>query len=234
MQGIYAIRNKVNGKRYIGSTNNFRRRWGMHEYALKKGNHYNGHLQRAWNKYGKESFVFEIVEEVEGNNRALLDHEQAYLDKEFVTGTLYNIALDVVSATRGRKLGAYSESRRNKISLSISKYYETHDHPWLGRHHTEETKQKLRKAKEGHVPWNKGGGEYLSRETRLGIIEQQAGPYPAFYNVKTGECIPAGKNLRRMCRERGLCSVVMRYVKTGTTNQTRDGWMLAGTRKNES
>lgn len=40
--GIYEIRNTVNGKRYIGSTVNFKRRWWAHRAKLSeahKGKH---------------------------------------------------------------------------------------------------------------------------------------------------------------------------------------------------
>ena len=60
--GIYAIVNKVNGKRYVGSAVNFKKRAIIHKYHLKKGTHHCEHLQRAWNKYGPESFAFVILE----------------------------------------------------------------------------------------------------------------------------------------------------------------------------
>ena len=68
VQGIYQIRNKNNGKVYIGqvyATKGANRRWLEHRAALRKGNHYNPHLQSAWNKYGEVNFSFEILEVVE-------------------------------------------------------------------------------------------------------------------------------------------------------------------------
>ena len=43
--------------------------------------------------------------------------------------------------TKGKKL---SKGTRKKISASLKQYYLTHDSPMKGRHHTEETKEKLK------------------------------------------------------------------------------------------
>ena len=94
MQGIYQIRNRANGKKYIGSSNDIGRRWRRHKRNLDNERHFNSHLQRAWSKYGKEGFVFEILKEVKGNKESLLAREQEYLDRGFELGNLYNTALD--------------------------------------------------------------------------------------------------------------------------------------------
>lgn len=56
--GVYEIVNTVNGKRYIGSANNFELRWRMHRSQLQRKVHHAIALQRAWNKYGASSFIF--------------------------------------------------------------------------------------------------------------------------------------------------------------------------------
>ncbi len=60
--GIYKILNKINGKFYIGGSYNAIRRGSDHFYKLLKNSHANKHLQSAYNKYGKEAFIFEVVE----------------------------------------------------------------------------------------------------------------------------------------------------------------------------
>lgn len=43
--GVYIIRNKINGKVYVGSTiNKIKRRWQDHLKRLKRGTHANTHL----------------------------------------------------------------------------------------------------------------------------------------------------------------------------------------------
>jgi len=76
--GIYKIVNRVNGKYYLGSSVNIKKRWKTHRCDLRHNRHHCIHLQRAWNKYGEKSFIFEIVEEV--NKKILLEKEQYHLD----------------------------------------------------------------------------------------------------------------------------------------------------------
>lgn len=60
--GIYIIKNLVNSKIYVGSTKiAFHTRKTKHLNSLRNNTHYNEHLQNAWNKYGEENFVFEIL-----------------------------------------------------------------------------------------------------------------------------------------------------------------------------
>lgn len=59
---IYTITNKINGKIYVGKTYNFFNRKSQHKCALRENTHENRHLQRAWNTYGEDSFIFEILE----------------------------------------------------------------------------------------------------------------------------------------------------------------------------
>lgn len=63
--GIYKITNKINGKYYVGSSSYINQRWSTHRKLLNKNKHYNPHLQNAWEKYGKESFDFIVIEEIE-------------------------------------------------------------------------------------------------------------------------------------------------------------------------
>lgn len=65
ISGIYEIRNRVNGHRYIGGTCNTYARWHGHRGALRRAKHPSRRLQAAWDEYGEDAFVFRIVEEVE-------------------------------------------------------------------------------------------------------------------------------------------------------------------------
>lgn len=110
VSGIYAIRNKKNGKMYIGSAVHLGSRWVHHRSHLNLGNHHNIHLQNSWNKNGEEFFEFLILELVEDKNY-LISKEQEYVNS---IRPEYNI-----SPTAGSALGMkLSESARNKISLS--------------------------------------------------------------------------------------------------------------------
>lgn len=78
LSGIYKITNKINGKFYIGSSNSIFYRWLNHASDLTNGNHTNYKLQRAFNKYGLESFSFDVIELHPGEG--LNKREQYYLD----------------------------------------------------------------------------------------------------------------------------------------------------------
>lgn len=50
--GIYYITNTINGKFYVGSSKNIKKRWARHIRDLNNNNHHNIYLQRSCNKYG--------------------------------------------------------------------------------------------------------------------------------------------------------------------------------------
>lgn len=59
---IYAIKNKINNKVYIGITENIRQRQNRHLNNLRNGDHDSPGLQNAYNLYGEENFYFEVTE----------------------------------------------------------------------------------------------------------------------------------------------------------------------------
>lgn len=54
-------------------------RWDEHKKELNKGIHNNKHLQRSWNKYGEDAFVFEILERCDNNDKAY-QREKYWID----------------------------------------------------------------------------------------------------------------------------------------------------------
>lgn len=59
---VYVIRCVTTGKVYVGSTCNFERRRREHYSRLRRGCSDTATLQNAWNKYGEDAFVFELME----------------------------------------------------------------------------------------------------------------------------------------------------------------------------
>ena len=61
--GVFAVRNTVNGKIYIGSARNLKSRWLTLKGQLDDRWFANAALQADWNTYGAEHFVFEVLED---------------------------------------------------------------------------------------------------------------------------------------------------------------------------
>lgn len=78
VSGVYRIRCSPTGKVYVGSSLTLGKRLNGHRRKLVTGKHANAHLQAAWNKYGPDAFVFEVIETVDAEY--LLDVEQRHID----------------------------------------------------------------------------------------------------------------------------------------------------------
>jgi group I intron endonuclease len=75
---IYKITNEVDGKFYIGSTNNLIKRYYTHINHIRTGKNSCVKLIRAVNKHGEDNFKFEIV--CECLTEEVLKIEQEYID----------------------------------------------------------------------------------------------------------------------------------------------------------
>lgn len=66
---------------YIGSCKEFKRRSRGHISSLRKGTHHSKKMQNCFNKYGEDSFVFEVLEVMLGSTELTRQiKEQEYLD----------------------------------------------------------------------------------------------------------------------------------------------------------
>jgi len=98
--GIYKITCTSNEKSYIGSSLDIINRWSKHRSYLRKRKHHCSHLQRTWDKYGEDSFTWEIVEIVDPaipykERRSLLvTKEKVYLAELFSSGKQLNVSSD--------------------------------------------------------------------------------------------------------------------------------------------
>lgn len=77
--GVYLIHCQTTKKNYVGSAAfSLKQRWSRHINDLNKNKHCNRFLQRSWNKYGQNAFLFIVLEECEVNGCIKL--EQKYVD----------------------------------------------------------------------------------------------------------------------------------------------------------
>jgi group I intron endonuclease len=106
--GIYRITNIINNKIYIGSSRNIKKRFYHHKGVLKNNKHCNKYLQYSYNKYGKENFIYEILEIC--NENIIIEREQFYID-------LYNPDYNILKTAYS--FSGYKKSREviEKIAL---------------------------------------------------------------------------------------------------------------------
>jgi hypothetical protein len=62
--GVFQVKNLANGRFLLGSSLNLEGPLNGHRFMLRMGSHRNEALQRDWNAYGPDQFVFEVLEEV--------------------------------------------------------------------------------------------------------------------------------------------------------------------------
>lgn len=81
MYYIYKIENLINHKKYIGLTNNIKRRSCRHFGDLKRGVHDNHFLQKEYNIYGKENFSINIEYKADCSSKEISQKEKEYIKK---------------------------------------------------------------------------------------------------------------------------------------------------------
>jgi hypothetical protein len=77
--GVYQVLNKVTGEVYVGQSKIPNNRRSRHWELLRGGKHENPNLQEAYDKYGKDAFVFKILEHCEPDK--LLEREEHWINK---------------------------------------------------------------------------------------------------------------------------------------------------------
>lgn len=207
MIGIYKITNIQNNKVYIGQSTDVEDRIAHHRSSLRHNKHENSHLQRSWNKYGEDSFMFEILDICE--EQALDDKERYYIEMYQATdqnhgynkedgGSLNkHMSEEQKAKMRKAKEGMYigennpmygvhlkcQEEKKKKLSEMfkgkkrpecarviseeekrvLSVRFSGSGNPFYGKHHSDETRKKVRESKRNHpVLCVETGQEYIS------------------------------------------------------------------------
>lgn len=171
--GIYCIENIINNKKYIGQSIHISRRWSEHKYELKNNIHENDYLQKAWNKYGSDNFIFSIIELCDINE---LDNKECYyisLYNTFDRNYGYNLISGggvnrIISEETREKLR--QASKRRKIFPDMSGV----NSPMYGKHLSQETKEKIRQS---HI------GKKSSEQTKQKLSQLRIG-------ANNSNCVP--------------------------------------------
>jgi len=115
---IYGIFNKLNGKLYIGITNNLKRRWQEHRKNSKKITNQSYAIHHAIAKYGTSNFIFKSIEKVTDlDNANLREVEWIKLLKEFGY-QLYN-ETNGGDGTKGHSR-PWTEDQKQHMSIVMS------------------------------------------------------------------------------------------------------------------
>lgn len=193
MAVIYRITNMANNKYYIGSAESFARREWQHKYDLKRGMHKNPRLQAAWNKYGEEMFVFEVIEEVpDGIN--VLQIEDTYLFKIVGNEDCYNINTGAESPRTGIIL---SDTAKQNISVGRKGKHAGKNHYRYGKTVSDEVKKKISDAQRGKT---KAPGRKVSETGKAKIkAAVEAGHYNHWSGKKHTEEAKAKMSKRIIC-----------------------------------
>lgn len=138
MRGLYAIRNKVTGKYYVGETLYLRKREIQHFSNLKTNKHENDYLQKSYNKYGKDAFEFIILEADNSFTLEELNEKEKYYIEYFDSyKNGYNLTVGG-EGTQGRLLTEEEKKRKSQEMKGEKNHF-------YGKQHSQETKKLLSK-----------------------------------------------------------------------------------------
>jgi group I intron endonuclease len=170
---IYKITNIVNGKVYIGQTGqDVEARFIQHRCCLRHNRHANGHLQNAWNKYGPDNFLFEVLD----SNVDALNIDT--LERRWIN------QYDALNPERGYNMQSGGGARRFNSEETKRKISQKNK----GKKRTEAEKQKMSLRMMGN---SISKGNKLSELTRSRMSSARSGKNNvrsrAIINTETGE-----------------------------------------------
>jgi group I intron endonuclease len=164
---IYKIENTVNGKVYIGQTGNWKLREIQHRSDLKRGRHGNCHLQRAFNKYGKQAFTFTVLVD-NLPEKYLDDMERGFIatfrtmnpeygyNKESGGCANKKASEETKEKLRQASLKMSEETRRKMSEAKLAYFANGGIHPKQGTKQSPESIEKIRQKKLGKPSPKKG------------------------------------------------------------------------------
>lgn len=194
--GIYGIQNTVTDEWYVGQSANILKRRGTHIRNLLANKHENKHLQRSFNKYGKENFCFQILEHC--SIEELNDCETKWIMEKDSKCHGFNMTeggdgirgfcfSDEVKAKMSQIHRGHPVSEEQRRKLSEAKSGEKH-HQW-GKSISDETKAKISKTLSGEgCFWY---GKRRSQEVKDAVSKANKGKPPV--NRKSVICVEIGE-----------------------------------------
>lgn len=190
---VYSYTNKINGKKYIGKSNNLKDRTDKHKRAKNGCKIFN----RAMKKYGINNFNFEILETVDTDEKAKT--QEIYWIAYFKTNVCRygkDAGYNQTDGGDGMTGFAHSEATKQKLSIAFSgtnnpmfgkHHIAGENNPMFGKHHTDEAKEKISKANRGKKPPNTKITQELANILRKEYIpyKMTAEKLATKYNIST-------------------------------------------------
>lgn len=123
MNYIYCYTNKLNNHKYVGQTNNFKRRKREHSSCSfnPKASSYNDLIHQKIREYGLENFEVEVLEILYTNDQSIVDEREIYwidkLESFCGTGKGYNRTIGGQGLQRGSRIFTKEEIKEIKEQI---------------------------------------------------------------------------------------------------------------------
>lgn len=186
--GVYRIVHIGSGTIYIGSSKYVGKRLLGHRRDLDRGRHCNAYLQRTWNKYGADSFLFEPLIKCGLEERR--QREAEMLDEHIARGVaVFNLSRidrssvfeDSLELRERRKAAQATPECRAKKSKIMKGNKRS-----LGYRHTEDALVRIGAASKGN---QYALGQKLTPETRAKMSKAQKGNTHSLGHKQTTETL---------------------------------------------
>ena len=161
--GIYKITNTINKKVYVGQSENLNTRYSKHLYRIKRNEHHNEHLQRSFDKYGEDKFIYEILEETE--DLSLMD-----LRERFWIDYYGGINSDDTYNLKDPLLNEHNDYVKSKLS----KINTGENNPNYGNKWSDKQRKKMSESRKGKN-WEELYGKKKSDEMKKEAAERKKG-----------------------------------------------------------
>lgn len=184
---------------------------------LEKNKHENDYLQKSWNKYGEDSFIFYVLEYCDID--MLDEREKYYIEKYNTLDRNLGYNLKFGGQNGGSK---YSKEIRDKMSDSVKKSYneslrkirsESALNQWsnpkikekisgenngmYGKKHTEETRKKISKINKGRISQRRNLTPVFCVET--GIKYKDATEAGNLLKIRSSNILNVCRGERKTC-----------------------------------
>lgn len=182
---VYMATNVINGKRYIGATKQgLATRKYFHLYWARVKRPGCRIFGAAIRKYGEESFLWTILDYAQVD-KELIEKEIYWIDK---LDPEYNITIGGLGVIGAPRTKEWRENQSKALKGRLGPRY------WLGKHHSQETKEKISLSKKG-------------RKNPFAVVSEECRRAADKTNCKPVICLDDGLNfgnLRSACVHYGL------------------------------